>query len=46
MLSIANRMRYNKTCGILQNDKWFEDEELDEKVIIYTDKAHFWRNGG
>jgi len=23
----------------------FEDEKLDEKLIIYTNEAHFWLNG-
>lgn len=36
--AIAKRMKFCETI-------MFEDGELDEKLIIYTDKAHFWLNG-
>jgi len=36
---MTKRMEFCKTINGM-----FKDEECDEKLIIYTDKAHFWLN--
>jgi len=38
--AMAKRVEFCKTIN-----RMFEDGELDEKFIIYTDEAHFWLNG-
>ncbi|EFN89130.1 hypothetical protein EAI_10984, partial [Harpegnathos saltator] len=35
--AMTKRMEFCKTIN-----EMFEDEDLDEKLIIYTDVAHFW----
>nr|XP_012149732.1 PREDICTED: uncharacterized protein LOC105663683 [Megachile rotundata] len=38
--AMLKRVEFCKTINGM-----FENEELDEKFIIYTDEAHFWLNG-
>jgi len=38
--AMTKRVEFCKTINGM-----FEDGELDEKLIIYTDEAHFWLNG-
>ncbi|EFN86514.1 hypothetical protein EAI_02076, partial [Harpegnathos saltator] len=37
--TMTKRVEFCKTIN-----KMFEDGDLDEKLIIYTDEAHFWPN--